>query len=981
MTEAAELVEQVAYPHADLAVLINAGKALRDAGNYAASEKYYQKCIDIYKTKTTPEGSIILAHTGIAETYMAAGAIADALVHWNIILEIGKTSRSYDNFIVELATETIVKYTDIVTGEVLEEFLGPVKKIRFRTYSELAWFNASLGITYYSFNEPDSARKYLEKAVALADRIEDPEFVATVYLGLGIAQRALNDPIKAMQSFNAGYAHVRDSKSSYTKMELMTQIGDMYFSNGDYEQWSLFISEAYNQSVADNQHPEAAEIALNIAENSLLMGKREQTLIFLDKVIDGELPSYPVHRARAYAYRGDLREKQGNHDLALQDYLQALEVQRKSSTGDIVAVTLTKIADTYTKLGSYKKAEECLDEIVSIYANDLPARMHDIVISYRSNILYERGKLINSIEMYEPVHNSIKKQAYAELLAYNTGNLNLYQAEFRNNCQSFGDRLMEAYKKTGDSKYAWQAFMVSEESKSLLFNTVFKRYIASQSPAIPDDMRQKITAYNTLVLKKQSLVQEQLAMQATYVPSSNKELKQVDNQILKLSKEIYTSLPGLLEDDPDIADMHNVQFFLKTDEALISYRVGYDKLFIFVLTRHSFNQEIIPVGKADLRAQISDALNGINNVNKISDLLLFDPSKAYRLYEMLFQPIMPYLGAVDKIIVIPDDMLYTFPLEMLVVRTPGQSSQAKDATEPFLANYAKVHYLVDEHYSIKYTPSLTAFLMNKNMDVPAQWEKPLVAFADPDYEMLNSNMQAINISIEKSMVDSAGKVYFEAYKKPVKDVVFSRLEHTRQEALEIAQITQASNEDIYLGKRASERMLYEAPLSSARYVLFATHGIVPREDNGIPEPGLALAGDENSFGQSKYDGLLTASEIMGLRLTAEMVVLSACETAGDTTSAIQGEGFLGLTRAFIFAGASNLLVSHWSIESSATQKFISTLFREKIENQLPNDISLHTTKKWMRRQTADFPGHPSGKISYAHPFFWAPFVLVAARGN
>jgi CHAT domain-containing protein len=261
------------------------------------------------------------------------------------------------------------------------------------------------------------------------------------------------------------------------------------------------------------------------------------------------------------------------------------------------------------------------------------------------------------------------------------------------------------------------------------------------------------------------------------------------------------------------------------------------------------------------------------------------------------------------------------------------------------------------------------------------WEKRLIAFADPDYEILNKNLQAINISVQKSMVDSAGKVYFDAYKKPGKDVAFKRLAHTRQEALEIARITNAPNQDIYLGKRASERLLYKAPLSSARYILFATHGIVPREDNGIPEPGLALAGDEYSFGPSGSDGLLTASEIMGLQLTAEMVVLSACETAGDTTSAIQGEGFLGLTRAFIFAGAANLLVSHWSIESSATQKFISTLFREKIENQRPNDISLHTTKRWMRSQTADFPGHPSGKISYAHPFFWAPFVLVATRNN
>src|SRR5262249_32294899 len=167
------------------------------------------------------------------------------------------------------------------------------------------------------------------------------------------------------------------------------------------------------------------------------------------------------------------------------------------------------------------------------------------------------------------------------------------------------------------------------------------------------------------------------------------------------------------------------------------------------------------------------------------------------------------------------------------------------------------------------------------------------------------------------------------------------------------------------GKAASETTVKRTDLSKYRIVYFATHGLVAGDVKGLGEPSLALTLPERPT--ELDDGLLTASEVAELKLNADWVVLSACNTAaGDTPGA---EGLSGLARAFFYAGARALLVSHWSIEDEATVRITTNVFDRLSKNP---SLSRAEALRLAMLDLIDNSANPED----AFPAFWAPFVVV-----
>jgi len=163
-------------------------------------------------------------------------------------------------------------------------------------------------------------------------------------------------------------------------------------------------------------------------------------------------------------------------------------------------------------------------------------------------------------------------------------------------------------------------------------------------------------------------------------------------------------------------------------------------------------------------------------------------------------------------------------------------------------------------------------------------------------------------------------------------------------------------------------------LSDSRYILFATHGLLGA-DFSLPgaEPSLALSMDSSLH--EGEDGLLSMSEVLNLNIGSELVALSACNTSGDTERAQNGEGFAGLTRAFMYAGARRLLVSHWSVETYSTQSLMQSFFSAMAVKTAPFK-ALQQARRKLRASSFNIEGR---EVSGAHPFFWAPFVLVGVQ--
>ena len=193
---------------------------------------------------------------------------------------------------------------------------------------------------------------------------------------------------------------------------------------------------------------------------------------------------------------------------------------------------------------------------------------------------------------------------------------------------------------------------------------------------------------------------------------------------------------------------------------------------------------------------------------------------------------------------------------------------------------------------------------------------------------------------------------------------------TREELREIAASMGADVErDVYTGARATEKTVKAATLSNYRVVAFATHGLVPGEIQGLDQPALALS-NPGLTQDADNDGFLTMEEVLSLKLNADWIVLSACNTA--SANGQSGEAVSGLGRAFFYAGARSLLVSNWPVETMSARLLTTGLFRKQAQNATLDRAEA------LRQSMLEVMRDPQ----YTHPVFWAPFSLVGdGRGQ
>jgi CHAT domain-containing protein len=177
--------------------------------------------------------------------------------------------------------------------------------------------------------------------------------------------------------------------------------------------------------------------------------------------------------------------------------------------------------------------------------------------------------------------------------------------------------------------------------------------------------------------------------------------------------------------------------------------------------------------------------------------------------------------------------------------------------------------------------------------------------------------------------------------------------------------------DVYLQARATESNLKHLKLNGYRNLLFATHGLLAGEFGPGTQPALVFS----FVGDPENDGLLEMGEILGLDFNADPAVLSACNTASGSGGDDRGEGFAGLTRSFMYAGTRGLLVTQWSVESSSAKMLVEATF-SKIRQGHPKAEALALAKRELITSNALLAFGPNLRVAVAHPFFWAPYILV-----
>ena len=285
-------------------------------------------------------------------------------------------------------------------------------------------------------------------------------------------------------------------------------------------------------------------------------------------------------------------------------------------------------------------------------------------------------------------------------------------------------------------------------------------------------------------------------------------------------------------------------------------------------------------------------------------------------------------------------------------------------------------------------PSASTLLTLRSVPPGDPARKAFIGFGDPLFSV-EQQQEAKSSQTESPMMlaSRGGKIKLRGIRIVAqknldsKEVITSQLENlirlpdTADEIKGIADSLKADPlADVFLGARASEKVVKSMDLSDRRVIAFATHALVPGDLDGLQQPALALSAP--SITGDQEDGLLTMGEVLKLKLNADWVVLSACNTgaaAGEGAEALSGLG-----RAFFYAGARSILASMWPVETTSAYKLTTGIFKNQEEN---SGLSRAAALRKSILALIDGPGltdESTGQTvaSYAHPLFWAPFILV-----
>jgi len=441
--------------------------------------------------------------------------------------------------------------------------------------------------------------------------------------------------------------------------------------------------------------------------------------------------------------------------------------------------------------------------------------------------------------------------------------------------------------------------------------------------------------------------------------------------------------------NPRVPGFETLRQYLKPAEALVVIYPAAARTYVWGLApKKPVAFAIAPTGREALKAKTMRLRQTLSpQPGTLGDIPDYDLKLAHEVYTTLLEPVVPAWKSAADLIVVAAAPLGTIPFAVL----PTAPVPLAKSEKTLFAAYRRVPWLIRK-YALTRLPSVSSLVTLRSLP-PANPERRMFAgFGDPYF-----NARQMQAATQAQPVDSdllgsrGGRLKVRGIRVAESDTLDSptmvsshigmlnRLPDTAEEINEIAATLAADpSRDIFLGARAMESRVKTMDLSNRKVIAFATHGLVAGDLDGLDQPALALSGPDVT--RDGEDGLLTTDEILELKLNADWIVLSACNTG-----AAQGAGaeaVSGLGRAFFYAGSRALLVSMWPVETTSAKMLTTGLFQfQEQETGLSRAKSLQQSiLHLLDRQTLQDPSSGQTIATYAHPFFWAPFIVVGDGG-
>jgi len=802
--------------------------------------------------------------------------------------------------------------------ENFEKAISLAKKIKSEDY-ELKCLR-QLGVTYSELNDFNKLFSLNLEALEIARRLKHKKEEGRCLYNIGLYYGTIDNYSQALTNYEKAREIAKILKDPDDESDCLTNISDIYIQTGDYEKALEYLEE--------------------VLEIDKQLGKDDYTAKDLNNI------------GVTYQKKAIHSDNKADLDNALEYFKRSLEIARKIKSLETEIEILNNMGMVYTDKGDYdqaltslslslEKAEEAQDDeeianiCVNIGAVYIKKEDYDQSIKFLQKALDKASEVnVEKIlwEAYFEIANVYKKQ-------------NNYPASLENYRKSIScienirsnirweelkasylatDKRIEAYQNLVDLLYrldqsepeklhSIEAFNYLERCKARAFldRLEVSRFNISQGVDIgllnqENELMKKISGLNIELLKA--------GLGPERRKSIEDELKVYEEQLEALKREIRISSPAYLNLNPEIVSLEQTQRqMLDHKTAFFEYCLGKENSYAFVITKKKL--KIFPLPPAEkIKIQVKEYLTSVTDKD----------SQDFHLgYDLFCTLILPGLEKnIKKIIFIPDDILHYLPFEAL------------------LTEKNKRRWLIED-YKIAYAPSISSFREIIEREKPGilNPQKDILIFGDPFFGPKE----------EEAQTGAKGPVSSESFN-------FRRLKYSGREIERIAAFFKKKRIDIFKRKEATEEQLKRLNLNDYKILHFATHSLI---DNKKPDNSSIVFALGNAVTE---DGRLRMSEILNLKLNADLVTLSSCETG--LGQYIRGEGIEGLSRAFFYAGASSAIISLWAVHDQASSQFMERYYHYLRSSRSIMD-SLQKTKLEL-----------IGSGTLAHPYYWAGFVAI-----
>ena len=512
---------------------------------------------------------------------------------------------------------------------------------------------------------------------------------------------------------------------------------------------------------------------------------------------------------------------------------------------------------------------------------------------------------------------------------------------------------------------------------------------AAKTPALADLVRREQDA------KKQINALYVLLANALSRPTDQQDQKVVANLRAQidtlrrarqaLSERIEKEFPAYAQlINPKPVTVEQARAILRPGEALIATYAAEDRTFMWAIPNSGpVAFAVAPMGARAMEEAVATLRGALDpSAKTLGDIPEFDLALAHRLYAALLDPVRSGWQQADRLLIVAHGPLGQLPLALL----PTKPVKLAPESGAIFSNYREVPWLARTH-AVTVLPSVASLATLRALPSGDPNRRPFVGFGDPYFSEEQASRAAGRSAPAEVAALSIRGVPITLRSSPKTQnfdssqlAMLPRLPETADEVRSIALAMNADlTRDVFTGARANEKTVKTLDLSGYRVIAFATHGLVPGDLDGLTQPALALSAPQ--VADVDGDGLLTMEEILGLRLNADWVVLSACNTASGKGAG--SETVSGLGRAFFYAGARALLVSNWPVGTTSARELTTDLFRrQQADRRITRAKALQETMNALI-DSPGFADHRTGKVvfSYAHPIFWAPFTLVGDGGG